>query len=265
MIDTEERIVEVWDGKIRVRVQVGGMGPPLVYLHAVFGLTWDPFLDALAAEHTVYAVELPGTTPGDPDAIKHLDDVWDLVLCYYEVFDALGLESPVVVGHSFGGMMAAELAATNPDRVSKLVMLCPIGLWRDDLPFNNPLVMTLPELGQVAFHDPEGPVAQLMLTMPEDPAMQAEVIIAITWSMACAAKFFWPIPDRGLRKRLHRVTAPTLVVWGESDKILSPAYAEEFVAEIADARAEMVDSAAHVPQLERLDIVPKIVNGFLAG
>lgn len=260
----EQRTVEVWDGQIRTRVQVEGAGPPLVYLHAVFGMAWDPFLYALAADHTVYAIEHPGTTPGDPDAVKPLDDVWDLVLYYYEVFDALGLERPAVVGHSFGGMVAAELAATNPDRVSKLVLLCPIGLWRDDLGMNNPLVMSLPEMAAHAFHDPEGPVASMMLTMPEDPAAAAETIIAITWAMACTGKFFWPIPDRGLRKRLHRVTAPTLVVWGSSDRIVSPAYAEHWTRAIAGARAEVLDEAGHVPQLERIDIVPKLVSEFLA-
>ena len=68
----------------------------------------------LARDFTVYAPEHPGTAAGDPDAIKPLEDIWDLTLYYYEMFDQLGLEAPAVVGHSFGGMIAGEIAATDP-------------------------------------------------------------------------------------------------------------------------------------------------------
>jgi pimeloyl-ACP methyl ester carboxylesterase len=81
--------------------------------------------------------------------------------------------------------------------------------------------------------------------------------------MATTAKFFWPLPDRGLHKRLHRVTAPTLVVWGEQDGIVSPAYADEFARRIRGARAEVLPRAGHVPQLERLDAVGPMVTEFL--
>ena len=133
----EIRDVEVWDGQVRTQVLVGGQGPPLLYLHPVLGLQWDPFLDSLARHHTVYAPYLPGTVPGDPDAHKAIEDVWDLTLCYYEILDALGIggEPVAVVGHSLGGMMAAALAASEPERVSKLILLCPIGLWVDGRPF----------------------------------------------------------------------------------------------------------------------------------
>jgi hypothetical protein len=107
MVAVQERIIRVWSGQIQARVKIAGEGPPLVFLHGAFGLTWDAFLETLAQYHTVYAPEHPGTTPGDPDAIKPLDDLWDLVLYYDELFDWLGLEVPIVVGHSFGGMVAS--------------------------------------------------------------------------------------------------------------------------------------------------------------
>ena len=132
MVAVQERTLSVWDAQIQSRVKIGGKGPPLVFFHGAYGLEWDPFLDNLAQTHTVYAPEHPGTTPGDPDAIKSLDDLWDLVLYYYELFDQLELEAPAVVGHSFGGMVAAEVAATNPRSVSRLVLLSPVGLWLDD-------------------------------------------------------------------------------------------------------------------------------------
>jgi pimeloyl-ACP methyl ester carboxylesterase len=261
----EIRDVEVWDGEVRTKVLVGGEGPPLLYLHAVMGLQWDPFVESLAAHHTVYAPYLPGTVPGDPDAHKPIEDVWDLVLCYDEILDTLGLgDGPgAVVGHSFGGMLGAELAATEPSRVSKLALLCPIGLWTDGRPWTNPNVVNLQQLAAAAFADPTGPVATAALAMPEDPEALGETIIAITWTLGVAAKFWWPIPDRGLRKRIHRITAPTLVVWGEQDGIISPEYAADFARLIADCRAEVLPGAAHVPQLERYDVVPDMVKEFL--
>ena len=94
MTAVEERTVSVWRDQIRPRVKIAGQGPPLVFFHGAYGLAWDPFLDTLAKSNTVYAPEHPGTTPGDPDAIRLLDDLWDLVLYYYEIFDQLGLEAP---------------------------------------------------------------------------------------------------------------------------------------------------------------------------
>ena len=262
----EIRDVEVWDGEVRTKVIVGGEGPPLLYLHAILGLQWDPFLDALAQHHTVYAPYLPGTVPGDPDAHKAIEDVADLTLCYDEILDALGLAGQPVaaVGHSFGGMMAAELAATLPHRVSKLVLLCPIGLWADGRPWQNPHLLSLEELGAAAFADPTSPVAQMALALPEDPEAFGEAVIAIQWAMGVASKFWWPIPDRGLRKRIHRITADTLVIWGSEDKIISPEYAADFARLIPNGRAEVLDQAAHVPQLERYDAVPAMVRDFLA-
>lgn len=265
MPHTDIRHVEVWDGQVRTQVLVGGEGPPVVFLHAVMGLQWDPFLDALAQHHTVYAPYLPGTAPGDPDAHKAIEDVWDLVLCYYEIFDALGLDRPAVVGHSFGGMLAAELAATDPGRVAKLVLFCPIGLWTDGRAWANPQLLSLEELAAAAFADPAGPVATAALTMPEDPEALGEALIGLTWAMGVAGKFWWPIPDRGLRRRIHRIAAPTLVVWGEADGIISPDYAADFARLVPGGRAEVLPGAAHVPQLERFDVVAPMVSEFLAS
>ena len=256
----------MWDGQVTTKVLVAGQGPPLVYFHGALGLMWDPFLEFLASTHTVYAPYLPGTAPGgDPNAVKPLESLWDLVLCYEEILDALNLDRVVAVGHSFGGMMAAEVAAHVPSRVSKLVLIAPIGLWRDSDPWQNPGLMSLPEMAEAAFYYPTGPVAAGLLTLPSDEAAQAEVILAITWAMACAANFFWPLPDKGLDRRLHRVTAPTLILWGEGDKIVSPAYAGDFAARIGGSRYEVLPAAAHLPQLEQFADASKLVGEFLSG
>ena len=264
MVTIHEHTLSVWRGQIQSRVKVAGQGPPLVYLHGAAGLMWDDFLDGLSQTHTVYAPEHPGTTPGDPDAIKPLDDLWDLVLYYYELFDGLGLESPAVVGHSFGGMVASEIAATDPGRVSKLVLLNPIGLWRDDAPVKNWMVMSPDDLGKELFCEPDGPVAKRLLAEPEDPEERITAKIQGIWNLGCTGKFTWPIPDKGLSKRLHRVQAPTLVIWGQQDGIVPAIYAQEFADRISGARSVIVDRAAHVPQLEQLVQVSQLVEEFLA-
>ncbi len=265
MVATQERTLSAWQDQVRSRVHIAGSGPPLVFFHGAFGLRWDPFLDALAERFTVYAPEHPGTTPGEPDAVRPLENLWDLVLYYYELFDRLGLRAPAVVGHSFGGMVAAEVAATAPERVSRLVLIDPIGLWRDDTPVKNWMVMLPTDLAKLAFADPDGPLARQMLTPPTDPEAAVDAQIQMTWALACTGKFVWPIPDKGLKKRLHRISAPTLLIWGRQDGLVPPVYAQEFAARIRNARVELIDRAAHLPHLEQMDTVVRLIRDFLAG
>ena len=264
MTTVADRQVTVWQGKIMSNIKVAGSGPPVVFLHGAAGLVWDEFLDALAMHHTVYAPEHPGTTVGDPDSINHLDNLWDLVLYYYEVFDACGLASVPVIGHSFGGMVAAELAATNPDRISKLVLISPIGLWRDDTPITNWMIITpATDLPQYLVYDPSGPVAQKVFGMPDDPQLLVEAQLRFHWSLACTGKFIWPIPDKGLKKRIHRIKAPTLLIWGKEDRLVSPVYAQEFASRIPSARVEQLDQAGHMLTMEHPAHVATLVRKFL--
>jgi pimeloyl-ACP methyl ester carboxylesterase len=259
MAVTSERTVDLWENKVRAHVKVAGQGQPLVFLHSGYGLVWNDFLDELARNFTVFAPEHPGTSDGDPDAIKPLDDLWDLVLYYYELFDRLGLEAPPVVGHSFGGMVAAELAATNPKRVGKLVLIAPLGLWRDDAPIKNYMVTPQPELDPLFFHDQNHPARKLVFINPEDP----DSIIRVTWALGCTGKFIWPLPDRGLRKRAHRITAPTLLIWGREDGLVKPVYADDFKNSIPSAKLEMLADAAHMAPFEQPYAVAGLVHDFL--
>jgi len=107
---TTDRTVSTWNGEVTLTFRVAGSGPALVYLHPAAGPGWDPFLDLLAGHYTVYAPEFPGTTPGGPHAIHRIDTLWDAVLIYEQALRELGVEGAVLVGQSFGGMLAAELA-----------------------------------------------------------------------------------------------------------------------------------------------------------
>jgi pimeloyl-ACP methyl ester carboxylesterase len=258
------RTVSTWNDRVTVRVRVGGNGPPLVYLHPAAGLAWDPFLDRLAQRYTIYAPEFPGTTPGDPYAIHQVDDLWDTVLIYEHALRELGLTGAPVVAQSFGGMIAAELAAAYPQLFSRVVLLDPIGLWRDDVPVANWISAAPTELPGMLFADPTGPAAQAAFALPEDPDARASAMAQMVWNIGATGKLCWPIPDRGLDKRLHRISAPTLIVWGEQDALISPVYAEEFRSRIANSRVELVPKAGHIPQVEQTDTTFDVVSAFLA-
>jgi pimeloyl-ACP methyl ester carboxylesterase len=270
MVTVQDRQVSAWNNQVDARVKIAGSGPPLVFLHGGFGLTWDPFLDALSEDFTVYAPEHPGTTPGFPDAIKPIDNWWDLVLYYYELLDALEIASAAVIGPSFGGMVAAEVAATNPSRVTKLVLIGAIGLWRDDAPWHNPLTTQIADLPRYLFRDQNHPMARMMSAAPaavatgEPSEAMLDALTQMMWNQACTGKFLWPIPDKGLKKRLHRITAPTLIMHGAEDRLVPPIYASEFGARIPNSRVEMIKDAGHVPHLEQSETVLPLIREFLS-
>ena len=83
-------------------------------------------------------------------------------------------------------------------------------------------------------------------------------------SMATAAKYLWPIPNKGLKRRIHRMSQPTLILWGEHDGLVPPAYGEDFRALIPGSRLELVPDAAHLVTAEQPERVAELVNGFLA-
>jgi pimeloyl-ACP methyl ester carboxylesterase len=259
-----EEVVAVGDGRIGMRVQVRGEGPPLVYLHSAAGFGWDRFLEELATERTIYAPLVPGTSLADSEAIDEVRDLWELVLLEQEALVSLGLEGADMIGASFGGMLACEIQATFPGMFGKLVLLDPIGLWRDEHPVANWLLTPPQDLPALLFADPASPEVQAVLALPAEADARADEIALRTWSMGCTAKFVWPVPDRGLERRLHRIAAPTLVIWGEQDALVSCAYAQSFADGISGARVEILDGCGHVPQVERPEETLELVRGLLA-
>ncbi len=266
MAAVEVRKVRLWQDRIETDVEICGGGPPLVYLHGPWGLRPDrDFIARLAGAHTVYAPRHPGTTPGDPDAVHSLNDWLDLLVYYGELFDRLALDAPAVAGHSFGALVAAELAAAAPKSVRRLVLVDPVGLWRDDHPVKNWMVLGDAERRPSLFADPKGDAAERFFAIPSDPNERVEVLAQSAWSLACTGKFVWPIADRGLKQRIHRIATPTLIVWGDRDRIIDPVYAGEFAKRIAGARTELIRGAGHLPHLEQPETAAKAVLGFLGG
>src|SRR5262249_10256165 len=114
------------------------------------------------------------------------------------------------------------------------------------------------------FRDADGEAARRMFAIPEDPEARVMARVGLQWAMGATGKFLWPIPDKGLKKRIHRVQAPTLLVWGAEDRSVPLVYADEFAGRIGRARVETVQQAGHAPHLEQPDVVARLVRDFLS-
>jgi len=262
-----DETVEVWDSRLRLHVKIAGDGPPQLFFHSLAGPAWPPLLNRLAERHTVYAPEHPGTSPGDPQAIREVQTFWELLLVYEELIGKLGLERPAAIGQGFGGMVAADLAVSFPQLFSSLVLLSPLGLWRDDAPIPLMEMVSGPpaEVLKYLCAYPGSEAAQAAQAMPGDPAQLAKAIAQATWNVGCTTKFAWPIADHGLGRRLHRVQVPTLIVWGREDALVPVEYAKEFGSRIAGSRVEVLDDCGHVVQADQPERSWTAISGFLDG
>jgi pimeloyl-ACP methyl ester carboxylesterase len=255
----EQVPISIRGGRFTTSMARGGSGTPLLFLHGAGGpMTGAPFLDDLARHFTVYAPAHPGFGPGE--GVENLDDILDFALYYLDFLDAVGIEKAHVVGHSLGGMLAAEIAALAPRAVNRLVLVCPAGLWLDQVPIPDFFTFSPEQMVRSALHDPKGPVGRTLLAQLLDPNLMLESYRCL----ASAAKFLWPMPDKGLRKRIHRVTMPTLVMWGASDGLIPTVYADAFHAAIPGSRVTILNGAGHLPMLEQRDSFVEAVTSFLS-
>lgn len=272
--------IELPGGFAPNRVIVKGDGPPVVFLHGPWGREWTPYLDNLAKDHRVYVPVHPGTD--DAKDLVLLDDIWELALYYDNLFKELGLKSFDLIGHSFGGMIAAELAAIYPHYVRRLVLIDAMGLWRDDVPVEEHVTIAPQDLKALIYADQSRPEVIARENAFEAPEMKEamsspraltgqqlsvaarEALLHRFSVVAATTHFCHPIPERGLSKRLYRVKADTLLVWGKQDKLVPPIYADEFASRIDNARIAIVDDAGHLPFLEQAGEVSRLTAVFLA-
>jgi len=111
--------------------------------------------------------------------------------------------------------------------------------------------------------DPACAGARAMFTPPADPELAIKAGASIVWALGCTGKFFWPIADHGLARRLFRVAAPTLIVWGREDALVPVSYAEAFARAIRGSRVRIIEGCGHVPQVERPGETFDAVAAFL--
>ena len=244
---------------VPVRYFEGGKGEPLVFLHGAGGVTAeDPLLAKLAETHRVFAPLLPGY--GDSEECSELRNMLDVTLHTWDVVEALGLKDPILVGHSMGGMIAAEMAAVAPNDVSRLGLICPAGLWLDEHPIPDIFAMLPYELPAVLFHDVAAGTALMTAGVAlDDPEWLKGFLVQNARQLGMAGKILFPVPDRGLSERLYRVKAKTVLIWGDGDKLIVPAYAHAWKKAIAQAELVSVPEAGHMITLEKTEHVAKAI------
>jgi pimeloyl-ACP methyl ester carboxylesterase len=255
-----ERVVETRRG-IKCRVREAGRGVPLLFLHGAGGLLpQEPFLDALAERFHVFAPVWPGF--GEEGGEELLEDMLDFTLHGWDVAEALGLERPHLVGHSMGGMIAAEMAALNPAALDRLALIAPAGVWLDAHPIPDLFAMTPFELPKVLFADPKAGERVLTagLDLGSNEALKA-FMVGNARRLGTAGKILFPVPNRRFSKRAYRMTAKTLICWGAEDRLIPPVYAEAWQRLIPGAEIARIDGAGHMVTLEQ----PRALADALAG
>ena len=246
--------------KVEVQVLTGGEGPDLLFLHGAGGLVAeDPFLNALAARFRVHAPLLPGY--GDSEECHEIRTMLDFTLHTHDVMSALGLVRPVVVGHSMGGMITAEMAAVAPNDIDRLALICPAGLWLDEHPMPDIFAMVPHELPAVLFHDVEAG-ARMMTAGADfsDLDFLQRFLVQNARQLGMAGKILFPIPDRGLAERLYRIRARTLLIWGASDRLTPLPYAEAFRSGVAHSELVVIPEAGHMVPLEQTTRVVEAIG-----
>jgi len=248
------------DATVHVR---GSAGSPIVWFHGAGGLLpEEPVLDALAVDHVVYAPEWPGY--GTQETETQLYDMLDFTLHGLDLVDALSLESsPHVIGHSMGGMIAAEMATLNPSALASLALIGAAGLWIDEHPVPDLFSMVPFELAEALFVDPVA--GEKMLTAGRDftdDSALIDFLVGNARRMGTAGKILFPIPNRGLADRLYRVTCPTTLVWGEQDRMYPLVYAERYqeLLSSTDARLVPISDAGHMAPYEQPDSVVRALT-----
>jgi pimeloyl-ACP methyl ester carboxylesterase len=255
----------------RVRVLEDGPADarPVVFLHGLSGLLADErFLDTLARRFRVFAPELPGY--GDSTGEDLLEDMLDFSLHGWDVIGALGLrlgpgqQGPAIIGHSIGGMIAAEMACLAPEALSKLVLIDAFGLWLDEQPIPDIFAFLPFEFGEYLFFDADQ--ASSLLAGGTDLAdleTLREFFVGNARRLGTAGKILFPIPNRRLSKRLYRLVTDTLVVWGEQDRLMPPVYASRWADLLPRGRVVCVPKAGHMLPYEQPAALAREVDAFL--
>jgi pimeloyl-ACP methyl ester carboxylesterase len=233
------------------QVYSGGTGPDLVWLHGLRGVDpADPLLLALQRSYHVTAPVAPGFN--DLEELSRIDNIHELALDYDDLLETRKLRNVTLVGHSFGGMIAAEIAAHFPTRAKRLVLMAPFGLWNDAYPVADIFAVPTTQLDDILWHDT---AAREKFAKPVsndlDVKEAADQMINLVRSLTAVTKFVWPIPDRGLGRRLPRIACPTLALFGAEDGIVSHRYADDFRAGIRKLETMTIADAGHMLPYEQ--------------
>ena len=234
-----------------------GAGPPLLFLHgAGGGGRWLEFQERLAKSHAVLMPSHPGH--GGSPAAEWIEHISDLAFHYLDLLDGERLERVHLVGASFGGWIAAELATMASHRLASLTLIDPVGIKVDGWIYPFIFGMELPEVVATIFHRPEMALA----LAPKDQSV--DTLVELYRQSAALARVAWNpyLYDPRLKRRLARIAVPTLLAWGEHDRLAPLACAEAWRKEIPGARLLTFAQSGHVPHLEEAAAVAAAVTEF---
>jgi len=258
MITTERMTVHGID----LEVLRGGSGDPIVLLHGMRSLTASSRLPSLLTTHgAVVAPSCPGF--GGSVRPKDFDTVYDLIQLQRAVLEAVPGDRITLVGLSFGGWLAAEVAAQGHSRLSRLVLVDPVGIKISDRETADILDVfnrSPSEVRRAAWHDPDR-------FAPDFDAMEDAEIVrhARDWDALCLYAWHPYMYNPQLPRWLSRIAVPTLVVWGDSDGIVSPDYGRAFARLIPGAQFETIAACGHHPEIERPEELAALIGSFVGG
>ena len=245
---------------VQLEVVERGQGPPILWLHGEEGLDpHAPFIDLLAATGRVTAPSHPGF--GHSPESGSVDTVDDLAYLYLDLLADQNRRDVTVIGSSLGGWIAAEMAVRSIERIGALVLVAPLGIKVGDRETRDiPDIFALhpDEVTRLQYHDPA--------RFAVDYAKRSDdELTVIARNREATALYAWEpyFHNPKLPQRLHRVTVPTLFVWGAQDRFVSAAYyGAAYRAAIPGAQLELIDGAGHFPHLEQPEPVVELVRGF---
>jgi pimeloyl-ACP methyl ester carboxylesterase len=245
---------------VTVKLHRAGGGPTVLFLHGAGGVPrWLPFFDTLAEHYEVLVPEHPGF--GGSDDPAWIRSMPDLAMFYLDLIEEAGLDKIHLIGNSLGGWLAAEILIRDRSRFRALVQLAPAGIRIKGVPVGDNFIWGPEEAVRNLYHDQSFADRILALT-PSEAEMDVMLRNRFT-----ATKFGWQPrwfnPD--LEKWLHRVKVPSLVIWGDDDKILPPANAALWQRRLPDARLVVLKACGHLPHVEQAGVVSRHVLGFLEG
>lgn len=248
---------------IAIEMTERGGGKPLLFLHPGHPAgRLDPkaeVLDHLAKNRRVLAPTHPGF--GTTSAPRHLTTVDDLAYFYLDLMDELDLKDAVVAGVQLGGWIAAEIAVKSTARISALVLADAVGIKpgdRETRDIADIYAVTNKQLADLVYADPE--------RMAPNPRELAEPeLVLMARSRESTGRYAWSpyMHNPKLMGRLHRVTVPTLVLWGTADKVVKPDYGRAYAAAIPGARFQTIEGAGHLPHLEQPALFARKVAEFI--
>ena len=244
----------------KIRMLRGGQGAPFLYLHGALGVSvWTPFMEKLSRRFDVIVPEHPGF--GASDTPDWLDNVGDLAYFYLDVIGALGLSGVHLSGTSLGGWIAAEIAVRDCHSLKTLTLTAPAGIRVKGLSKGDIFMWSPEQFIRNLAHDPK--VADAMLAQSVSEAQQ----LAAMKNRLATAKLGWQprLYNPHLYKWLHRISVPTLLLWGDHDKVIPPGYGPAFRDLIPGSRLEVFANCGHVPHIEYTDEWVAKVAGFIEG